>query len=100
MNITKSEIYIFKLNSGHEVIARVEEIRDDHYVVSEPITAVLNEQGLSFMPSFFASDPKKSHRLNINSCSMVATPRDDVADSYLQAITGVELPPKKRLITG
>lgn len=100
MNITPNKTYTFKLASGEELIAKVLEVFDDHIVISQPISTVISQQGLQMLPSLFSADIHADVRLNNNSYLMVTEPREDVADSYLQATTGIQVPPRKQIITG
>jgi hypothetical protein len=100
MKITPNKTYTFKLVSGEEFLARVEEVHDTHLIVSHPISTVVTSQGLQMVPALFSSNLEENVWLNNNSYTMVATPREDVADSYLQATTGISVPPRKQIITG
>jgi hypothetical protein len=100
MNITPNKTYTFKLTSGEELIAKVLEVFDDHLVISQPISTIIGQQGLQMVPSLFSANITADVRLNNNSYSMVTEPREDVSDSYLQATTGIQVPPRKQIITG
>jgi hypothetical protein len=100
MKITPNKTYTFKLVSGEELIAKVLEVADDHLIVSQPISTVISQQGLQMVPSLFSAEINADVRLNTSSYSMVTEPRGDVSDSYLQATTGISVPPRKQIITG
>lgn len=100
MNIESNKTYTFKLLSGEEFIARVEEVANDHLIISQPISTMLSQQGLQMVPCLFSADIQANVRLNTSSYSMVTEPREDVADSYRQATTGISVPARKQIITG
>jgi hypothetical protein len=92
-------IYTFKLASGEEIVAKITEIADDHFMIQNPILAVLSPQGLQMMPAMFSANPDKIMRLNTGSWTMIAETRDDVRNSWIQATTGIA-PVSKQIITG
>lgn len=100
MNVEPNKTYTFKLVSGEEFVAKVVEVHTDCYIINQPISTVISQQGLQMVPSLFSANLDGDVRLNINSYSMVAEPREDVADSYRQATTGISVPPRKQIITG
>lgn len=100
MNIESNKVSVFKLITGEEIVARVEELHTDYLVLSHPISMVVTQQGLQMVPSLFSANLESNVRLNKNSVSMVSEPREDIADSYRQATTGITVPPKKQIITG
>jgi hypothetical protein len=100
MNLESNKVFIFKLITGEEIVARVEELHQDFLVLSHPITMVVTQQGLQMMPSLFSANIEANVQLNKNSISMATDPREDIADSYRQATTGISVPPRKQIITG
>jgi hypothetical protein len=98
MNIIPNKTYTFKLVSGEEFIAKVIEVKNDFLIINQPISTVITPQGLQMVPSLFSANLDEDIQLNSNSYSMVAEPREDVADSYRQATTGISVPPRKQII--
>lgn len=99
MKIEKDEIYTFKMATGEELVAKVKEIADTHLEIAEPISTILSPQGLQMMPTLFSANKDKIVQVNIANIVMVATVRDDVKNSYIQATTGIA-PVTKQIITG
>jgi len=99
MNIKKGEIYGFKLNSGEEVIARVDSIADNIVRITKPLSLAFGQQGPSLMPSMVSADTDKTVNLNLNVCSLVARVGSDVEGHYLRGISELDLPPEKQIIT-
>ena len=91
MNVTNGEVYTFKLNSGEELVARVEASYGDELHISEPVSIAPSQQGLGLIPSFFTAEPKAEVRLNKNSVALYAP----VKQKYIQALTGIVMPDKK-----
>jgi hypothetical protein len=99
MNITANQTYTFKLVSGEEIVAKVLSVNSDSLIVSQPISMVFSREGLQMVPSLFSVDTNANVLLNNNSYSMVTDPRQDVADSYLEATTGIK-PIRSQILTG
>lgn len=99
MKLELNQIYTIKLNTGEELVARLTEIHPDHMMIQHPILTVLSPQGLQMMPGLFSADMSQPVRLNTSSWAMIAQTRDDVRDSWIQAITGIA-PVRKQIITG
>ena len=98
-NIETNTIYTFKLITGEEMVAKVVEINDDHFIIDHPILTVISQQGLQMMPGLFSANQDKSVRLNNSSWAMIAETRDDVRNSWIQATTGITSV-SKQIITG
>jgi hypothetical protein len=99
MKLETNTIYTFKLTTGEEIIARIIEINQDHLIIEHPISAVLSPQGLQLMPGLFSANMDKNIRLNNSSWAMIAEAREDVRNSWIQAVTGIA-PVTKQIITG
>ena len=99
MNIKKGKIYGFKLNSGEEVIARVDSVDGNIVKIIKPLSLAFGQQGPSLMPSIVSADSEKSVSLNLDVCSLVARVGDDVEGHYLRGISDLDLPPEKQIIT-
>ena len=98
-NIETNTIYTFKLITGEEMVAKVIEINNDHFIIDHPILTVISQQGLQMMPGLFSANQDKSVRLNNSSWAMIAETRDDVRNSWIQATTGITSV-SKQIITG
>lgn len=97
MEITKNEIYTFKLNSGEELVANVEEVHDDHYIIYKPVSIAPGQNGVQMIPSAFTMNLDKNARLNISSITMVFNTNEDVVKSYKQATSNIVTPDKQIL---
>jgi hypothetical protein len=99
MKLEINTVYTFKLNTGEELVAKLQEINADHMIIAHPILTVLSPQGLQMMPGLFSANLEKSIRLNNSSWAMIAETREDVRNSWIQATTGIA-PVSKQIITG
>lgn len=100
-NLEANTIYTIKLTTGEEVVARLvsADTSEGWITIQHPILTVLSPQGLQMMPGLFSADLDQPVRLNKNSWVLIATVREDVANSWIQATTGIA-PVTKKIITG
>jgi hypothetical protein len=98
MKLETNKIYSFKLSTGEELVTKVVEINDDHIMIEHPILTVISPQGLQMMPGLFSANLDKPVRLNNSNWAMVAEPREDVSNSWVQATTGIQVPDKKLIL--
>lgn len=96
-----NQIYTFKLTTGEEIVARfVSENSNEGYITLEhPILTVISPQGLQMMPGLFSANLDGEIKLNSHSWVLIAEPREDVRNSWIQATTGIA-PVTKKIITG
>jgi len=100
MNIEKDQVYTFKLTNADEVVAKVVAITDDAYEVSQPLSAVPTEKGLQLIYTVFTGNPKENATINKTAVAMVCQVREEVADHYLEATTGLKPVRKPSIIMG
>ena len=100
MQFDQNQVYTFKLNSGEELIARVEkqEFNAEWITISDPVSVAPGPQGMGLVPSMFTADIKREIQLNINSISLYAYAEDAVKMKYIEAITGIKVPDKKLIL--
>ncbi len=85
----KDTIVSFKLVNGDEVVAKVLEDTNTHYVVSKPCTVVPSAKGLGLIQSLFTSDLNKSISIDKNHVMLHSVTVKDVEDYYIQTTTGI-----------
>jgi len=78
-----------KLNSGEEVIAKLEDETSSHIKVSKPLMVAATQQGLGLAPFMFTADPEASIKLNLTSISCITKTEKDMASQYVQNTTGL-----------
>jgi hypothetical protein len=84
-----------KLNSGEELITRVNKVFDTHLEISEPVSVAPGPQGMGLVPSLFTSDTKGLFMLNTSSIALIAETEYNIKAKYSEAVSGVKVPEKK-----
>ena len=90
MQIEKDKVYTFKLTNADEVVAKVEEINADTFILSNPLIAVPTEKGIQLIFTIFTGDPKENITINKSAVAMICQTREEVCDHYLEATTGLK----------
>ena len=90
MKVEQNKVYTFKLTNADEIVAKVIEITDEHYVVSNPLSAVPTEKGIQLIFTIFTGDPKENITINKTAIALVCQTRQEVCDHYLEATTGLK----------
>ena len=99
MNIETGQIYSFKLNSGEELVAKLQKIEEGHYMISDPVSIGPNPNGgLGLVPSMFTVNMHSNVRLNTTSVALVADTDETVKTKYIEATTGIKVPDKKVIL--
>lgn len=100
MIVEKDQVYTFKLTNADEVVAKVVEITDDSYVLAQPLSAVPTEKGLQLIYTVFTGNPKENATINKTAIAMVCQTREEVADHYLEATTGIKPVRNSKILMG
>lgn len=99
MTIEVGKVYTFKLNSGEEVIAKVQAECAGNYVsMNNPVSVAPGPQGMGLVPSMFTANLDQSVMLNINSIAMYCETESSVETKYIEATTGIKVPDKKLIL--
>jgi hypothetical protein len=98
MLFNNGQVYTFKMNSGEEMIAKVQHSGGDWIILEEPVSIAPGPQGMGLIPSLFTADAKSSVTVNTKCISMYATTEDAVKMKYLEATTGIKVPEKKLIL--
>jgi hypothetical protein len=88
--IRENDVISLKLTTGEEVIATYKEFTDTHIVVTKPATIAANQQGMGIVPWMMTARPEKI-RLNISTVIAYALTDENIAKSYTQATTDIQL---------
>lgn len=94
MTLEVGKIYTFKLNSGEELIAKLQGV-DTNLLVSTPVSIAPGPQGMGLVPSMFTANPEQFVTINTNSVAMYTETDESVQAKYIQATTGITVPDKK-----
>ena len=100
MRIEKDKVYTFKLTNADEVVAKVVDIDDGTYVLSNPLSAVPTEKGIQLIFTIFTGNPKENITINKSAIAMICQTREEVCDHYLEATTGLKPVRKPSIIMG
>lgn len=99
MTLEVGKVYTFKLNSGEEMIAKVQaECVGNYLAIAEPVSIAPGPQGMGLVPSMFTADPSQSVTVNTNNIAMYCEVEDSVRMKYLEATTGIKVPDKKIIL--
>ena len=99
------EVYSFKLMSGEEIVARIDEIKLDTdgtvaaFGLNKPLSIGITQQGMQLMPTMFSADPEKLMWLASSGIVIQAPSRDDIVMTYVEGTTGIR-PVSKKIVLG
>ena len=79
-----------KLNSGEEMIARIEAEDSTHVSVTKPLMLMATEQGMGLAPFMFTVSPEAKIKLKLNSIICIVKSAKDAADMYIKQTTGIQ----------
>ena len=110
----EGEVYCFKLNSGEEVIAKVETIGDATLVkdvgntnnfgvalgLSKPLSVGMGADGPQLIPTMMSGNPQELFWGNIDSCAIVGQIGTDMYEVYNESTSALDLPKEKRILRG
>lgn len=94
-----NEVYCFKLVNGDEIVARIEEVGNDHYTVSRPTTVMPGPQGIGLIQSLFSMKSDSRIRLDTSHVMMMCEVDPRMRDHYIQTVTGIQPVTNDRIIT-
>ena len=80
-----------KLSSGEEMVARLEEEKDDHIVIKKPLMLIANEKGPGLTPFMFTVDQEAKVKLRLNSIICIVKTAKDASDTYTKSTTGIAM---------
>lgn len=88
--ITKNEVVSLKLITGEEMIAAYIEEDSDTYTVGKPATIGQGPQGIGIIPWMITS---KAEKITLNKSTVIAmaVSEEEIAKSYSQATTDIQL---------
>ena len=88
---SQGEVISFKLTSGEELIARLEEARDTEYRITKPMVLSMAPQGIGMMPFMITVDNNKVITIEKSKVVAAAVTVKEFADQYLSGTTGISL---------
>ena len=99
IQIYKNTIYSFKLLSGEEFIAKVDDINQTDIHILNPLSVTLTAQGPDTLPGMIAGDMKQPMQLNKSAIAVIAYVEDHIQSSYEQGIEEMHAKPSKQVLT-
>ena len=87
---TMGDTVSIKLNSGEEMIARIEAEDSTHVTVVKPLMLMATEQGMGLAPFMFTVSPEAKIKLKLNSIICIVKSAKDAADMYIKQTTGIQ----------
>jgi hypothetical protein len=100
MQIELNKVYTFKLTNADEVVAKVVEDNPSTIVVTQPLSAIPSEKGIQLIFTVFTGDPKENITINKSSIVMICQTREEVADHYTEATTGIKPVRNSKILMG
>ena len=98
--ISKGDVVSFKLASGEEVVAKIDELLDDKYIVTKPLMLTMSEKGLALAPFMFTIEPLAKIQFNASNILCVFTKTEkQMASQYIATTTGLAMPPQPSVTT-
>jgi len=85
----KGDIATFKMINGEEVIAEVLSLTDSGWMVKDPYSLAMTQQGLQVVPSMFSADNEKEVPIQKAHVLMHGVTKKDAKSVYIQQVTGL-----------
>jgi len=97
--ISKGDVVSFKLASGEEVVAKIDQLTDDKYIVTKPLMLTMSEKGLALAPFMFTIEPLAKIEFNASNILCVTKTEKQMASQYIATTTGLAMPPQPSVTT-
>lgn len=78
-----------KMNSGEELIARLEEESEKEYTLHKPMVLVAGQQGLGLAPFMFSVNPDAKFKIKSSTVITILKTEKELASQYTQQTTGI-----------
>jgi len=90
--LVNGQVVTFKLVTGDEILARLEEDGDTVYRVSKPHVLMPSQQGLAMMPYVMSLNDDQIVEFRKTDVMFAAPTRSELVASFTKATTGIEIP--------
>jgi len=81
----------FKLVSGEEIVARLEDETEKSYTLKKPMVLIAQQQGLGLAPFMFSVSPDGKFVLQANSVSCIAKTEAEIGKQYTSQTSGIQM---------
>ena len=88
-SLSSGDLVTVKLVTGEEIIARLEETRDDTYVISRPTMLVPTERGTALVGYLLTADIEQNVVLERAKVIVITQSKKELEAGYIQATTGI-----------
>lgn len=86
------DVVSLKINSGEEVIGRLESEDESYTTLTKPQAFMMGPQGLGLVPFMFSAPETASIPIRTSAINTIVKTVDQVAKQYLKQTTGLVLP--------
>lgn len=83
------DLVTIKLTTGEEVVTKIVEVGDDHYMIDEPYAFVPSPQGLTMIPYMMTAESSHKIELKKQFVMMILPAKKEIEAHYIQATTGI-----------
>lgn len=90
--LAKGTLTTFKLVTGDELLATVEDETTEAYKISRPVALVASQQGLAMVPFVMSVKDDEVFTLEKSKIVICAETREEVVAHYIKGTTGIETP--------
>lgn len=97
--ISSTKVYVLKLSTGEEIITRIQPLDNNFFSITKPMTVAFGPNGVQLMPSLFTANHDDIHMLHKDNIVMMAEAKQEVSDSYIESVTGIQ-PISKKILHG
>jgi len=87
------DVVTLKLNSGEELVGKLEEESADGYKIKTPLTLVMSQQGVGLQQYLFTAEPEKAHKFKKESVTIITKTMKQFAEAYQQQTSGLVTAP-------
>lgn len=85
------EVVTLKLVTSEELVGKLIEENDTHYVIERPLTLVVSAKGLGLQPWLFTVNDQKPVKIPKEKVIIVAATLKEMSDNYLSGTSGIAL---------
>ena len=81
----------FKVTSGEELVARLEEENDKTFKLHKPMVLIAQQQGLGLAPFMFGVSPDAKFNVLASTVSCIAKTESDIAKQYTTSTSNIQM---------
>jgi hypothetical protein len=86
----KGDTVSIKLTSGEEIVTRLDEIKEDSYLIHKPLTLMQGPKGLVLGQFMMTADPLANLGLPVKNVMCITKTETGMAKKYIEATTGIQ----------